>query len=316
MKKNIGGRGMNQKLELFKQRWKLMNVILQVQQVITYQLIGVLSKVMQVKNNSQRKLLYDFFQAEEQRRQKEEAFNRAKAEMSEALGVYYKLESNLSGFTRPKHQLNINDNRIERLREMKKKLLENAQANFLESADAYASNVKQLGRDILQKIEDYRQAKSDVSGFIQKVRSELHSLETLNTAKYIRLELETVQNQLNLAEQHFQADTLSDYRQALEISEQISSKISDLTRLSDLRKSEHDKEKSEREKGIGLGVAYGVGYAILFSVPVLLGAFFDSLGMSYLDKPEAGNLVFIPPIIGFLVGFAIGWRKRKKRDDS
>jgi hypothetical protein len=48
-----------------------MNVLFQAQQVITYQLIGVLSKVLQVKTNSQRKLFLDFFQAEEQRRQEE-----------------------------------------------------------------------------------------------------------------------------------------------------------------------------------------------------------------------------------------------------
>jgi hypothetical protein len=303
---------MNQ-AELFKQRCKLMNVLFQVKQVITYQLIGVLSKVMQVKNNSQRKLLYDFFQAEEQRRQKEEALNRAKTEINEALTVYYKLESDLSGYTRPKYQLNIDDDRIERLRKIKEKLLENAQANFIESADAYASNVKQLGREILQKIEDYRQAKSDASSSIQETRSEWQSLQNRENVRYVQSELSTVQNQLNLAEQHFQADTISDYRQTLEISRQVSSEISELTRLLEQRKSERQKRISARNKGIGLGFVLAIpGFILGF----IAGLFPGCIVWIATKSEEAGEHVIggvsiAGAIIGFFVGFAKGWKKRK-----
>jgi len=258
------------------------------------------SKVMQVKNNSQRKLLLDFFQAEEQRRQKEETLNRAKTqkeealnqaktEINEALTVYQKLESNLLGFTRPKHQLDIYDDRIERVKKVKEKLLLDAQANFLESADAYASNVTQLGREILQKIEDYRQAKSDASSSIQQMRSEWQNLNNRKSVKYIKSELSTLQNQLNSAEQHFEADTISDYRQFLEISRQVSSRISELTRLADQRGEEHQRKIPKLRKGIGYGVSIGILLAFA-------GAPFGVV---------KGTI--IGAIFGFILGFALGW---------
>jgi len=317
-----------------------MNLLFQIQQVITYQLIGVLSKVMQVKNNSQRKLLFDFFQAEEQRREKEteiqslkanaekaaeetlnqakksadskrqkenEALNRAKAEISEALTVYQKLESTLSDFTRPKHQLNMDYDPLERLREIKAKL-EEAQANFLlktlegnNSAYACASNAIQLGRKILQTIEYYHQAKFDASSSIQETRSEWQSLQNRESVRYVQSELSTVQNQVNLAEQHFQTDTLSDYHQALEISRQVSSRISELTRLADQRETEHQRKISKIEKGIGYGFLYG----LLGSLAGWPGACVGGCVGCIAGNSDAGAIIGI--IIGASLGFIIGF---------
>jgi len=124
-----------------------VNVLFQLEQVILYQLVSVLSKVKQIKTNSQRKLLLDFFQSEEKRKQKEteiksskanaervseetlnqakksaasnrqqgnSVLNQAKTEINKALNVYQKFESNLSDFNRPKHQLNMDYDPIER----------------------------------------------------------------------------------------------------------------------------------------------------------------------------------------------------------
>ncbi len=231
----------------------------------------------------QKKLLEDFFQAEEQRKQKEseierrkakaekaaedalnqargsasskrqretEALNRAKAEIDEALTVYQQLESDLSGFTRPKHQLNLDDEPTQQLREMREKL-EEAQANFLlktlegnNSASACASKVKQFRGEILQKIEDYRRAKSEASSAILKMRSECRQLQKHKDAKYIQSELSSLQNQVDLAEQHFQMDTLSDYHRTLDISKEVFSKISELTRLADQRSDDRRDSKN------------------------------------------------------------------------
>ncbi|MBI1925752.1 hypothetical protein HYR99_16065 [Candidatus Poribacteria bacterium] len=241
----------------------------------------------------QKKLLENFFQAEKQRKQKEaeiqsrkakaektaedalnqarasadsrrqreiEALNRAKAEIDEALTVYQQLESDLSGFTRPKHQLNLDDEPIKQLQE----ILEEAKANFLlqisEGNDRIHScvlRVKQFRGEILQKIDDYRRTKSEASSAIQKMRSEWQSLQNYKNAKYIRSELATLQSQVNLGEQHFQADTISDYRRVFEISGQVSSKVIELTQLANQRVLEH------RRAMVGYG---------------LLGSFLGGLG--------------------------------------
>ncbi len=272
----------------------------------------------------QKKLLADFFQAEEQRSQKEaeiqsrkakaekaaedalnqarasadsrrqretEALNRAKAEIDEGLTVYQQLESDLSGFTHPKHQLNLDEDPIERLRGM----LEKAQATFLlktvegnNSAHACASEAVQSGRKILQKIEDYRQAKSEASTAIQEMRLGWQSLTNRKSAKYIRSELSTLQNQVTLAKQHFQADTISDYRRVLEISSQVSSEISELTELASQRELEHHRAM--------------VGYG-------LLGSFLGGLVFALAIPSWAGVGAIIGAIVGGLLPGVLSHRK-------
>jgi len=256
------------------------------------------SKPKRVSITYPRKLLDDFFRTERLHRQKEEALNRAKAEISETLAVHQKLETNLQNFTRPKNQLNIEDNGIERSREAKEKLLGEAQDNFLKSADT-ASNAKRLGTEILQRIDDYRQAKSEASSSIHQMRDEWQTLKNHEGAKYIWSELQELRNQVNLAEQHFEADTASDYHKSLEISREISSRIGELTPLADKRKLEH-KRKIKR---------------------AIIGGLIGSIpGDFWLLGMLAGDSTMWPFVFGGwfwgVVGALIGYHTGKDKNDN
>jgi len=330
-----------------------MGVLFQVKQVILYLPVSVLSQVKKIKNfTSQQKLLTDFIAAEEQRRQKEaeiqerkanaektaegtlnqdkeiadthrqeenEALNQAKSEMGEAMTVYQKVEENLPDFTRPKHQLNMDYDPIEQLREIKEKL-EEAKANFLlqtlkGNKDAYASNAKKLGGNILQRIEDYRQVQSDASSSIQKMSLGWQNLVRPTITQYIRSELPPLQNQLNLANQHFKADTISDYRQAHKISKQVYSRISELIDLVGQRESEQRRRASKRKENIPSGIASGIVCGIICVLPGwIIGCIADIVSDKKVDEvPFIMGGAVIGLIIAFLVGFILAFKKDIKQ---
>jgi len=241
----------------------------------------------------QKKLLEDFFQAEEQRKQKEpeiqsrkakaekaaedalnqakasadsrrqretEVLNQAKAEIDEALTVYQQVESNWSAFAWPHHQLSTGK-KPERSRAILEEALKNFQLRTLEgnnSASACASKAKQLGNEILQEIKHYYQVESEASSAIQKMRSEWESLQSHQNVKYIRSELSSLQDQVNLAKRHFEEYQLLDYYQALTISSQVSSKISELIALANQRKSKRQKRSVGAIVGLVIGSIVGI----------------------------------------------------------
>jgi len=191
------------------------------------------------------------------------------------------------------------------LREIKEKLDE-AQAHFQlqtlkgnNSAYTCASNAKKLGDNILQKITDYRQAKSDASSLVQAMHSELQTLKNDRNVSYVRSELLTLQNQVNLADEHFQADTISDYRKAFEISKQVPQMVSELKRLADKRELDG---RAKTKKGIGRGIKIGIGGLI---VGWVVGA-----GATGSPGGAIGGI-----IMGFLVGFMIGFALETAKEE-
>jgi hypothetical protein len=129
-----------------------------------------------IDSNFQKGLFEHFFQsaqalklaielADSNRQKEVQVLNQAREEIVNALDVYQKVESDISGLTNPRSQLNIGYNLDEKLGEIRNEL-EKAKSMFLlktldgnENAYISASNARKSGLQILQKISDYHQAK-------------------------------------------------------------------------------------------------------------------------------------------------------------
>jgi len=181
-----------------------------------------------IDSNFQKRLFEHLFQfaqalkldkelADSNLQRENQTLNKAREEIVNALNVYQKAVSGVSEFTNPKNQLNMEIDQNRKLEEIRKEL-EKSKSVFLlnklngnESAYISASNARKSGEQILQKIQDYHQAKSEASELIKEMRSKLEYIKNLKTVKYIKYELLSLENEVNLAKKHFIADNISDY---------------------------------------------------------------------------------------------------------